>query len=81
MNIRNVDGVVHIELSPAEARVFHEELSHVRGGARLPKIRQVCVELEKAFSLMDWSKLRKREQKYARPIPLNKVNPATVEGE
>jgi hypothetical protein len=56
MKIRRSDDSVHIDLSLAEARVLLEELSGVRGGARLPKLRQVCVGLEALFSLMAPSK-------------------------
>jgi hypothetical protein len=62
MKVRDVTGVVHIELTPAEARVFLEELSHVRGGARLQKIRQVCAGLEALFSLTTWRETRKKDQ-------------------
>lgn len=48
---RSADSV-HIDLSIAEARVFLEELAHVRGGTRLPKLRQVCDGLEALFTLM-----------------------------
>lgn len=40
----NSDSIC-IELSGAEARVLLEELSDVRGGARLPKLKQVCLGL------------------------------------
>ena len=51
MRLRWRENVIAIELTPAEARVLLEELLHVRGGARLPKIRQVCKELESTFEL------------------------------
>jgi hypothetical protein len=53
MKIRRTPDSVCIELPFAEARVLLDELSHVRGGARLPKLRQVCHELETTFSLED----------------------------
>ena len=31
--------------------MFLDELSHVRGGAKLPKLRQVCHELEVSLTL------------------------------
>lgn len=51
MKIQRFDGRVLIEFKPSEARVFLDELSHLRGGARMPKIRQICAELELAFGL------------------------------
>ena len=51
VKIRRSVNSVCIDLGPAEARVFLEELSDVRGGARRPKIRQLCKELETALSL------------------------------
>lgn len=48
---RSVDHI-HIDLLPAEAKVLFDELSNVRGGARLPKLRQVCVELEAALAVV-----------------------------
>jgi hypothetical protein len=51
MKIRRTIDTVCIELPFAEARVLFDELSHVRGGARLPKLRQVCRELEETFAL------------------------------
>ena len=38
-----------IDLSPAEAVVLFNELLDVPGGTRLPKIRQLCEELENVF--------------------------------
>ena len=52
MKIRRTDDLFHIDLTPAEARVLFDELSSVRGGARLPKIRQVCQELDRLFTLV-----------------------------
>jgi hypothetical protein len=51
MRISRTIDTVCIELPFAEARVLFDELSHVRGGARLPKLRQVCRELEETFIL------------------------------
>ena len=48
---RSLDHI-HIDLLPAEAKVLFDELSNVRGGARLPKLRQVCVELEAALAVL-----------------------------
>lgn len=46
MKVRRAASVICIEFTFAEALVFLEELSNVRGGARLPKLRQVCRGLE-----------------------------------
>lgn len=51
MRLRWRENTICVEFTPAEARVFLDELSHVRGGARLPKIRQVCKELESVFEI------------------------------
>lgn len=52
MKIRQALNSISIDLTPAEASVFLEELSNVRGGARLPKIRQVCAEIERSLALL-----------------------------
>jgi hypothetical protein len=51
LKIRRTIDTVSIELSLPEASVLHDELSHVRGGARLPKLRQVVHELEVALKI------------------------------
>ncbi len=51
MKIRRTADTLNIELPFAEARVLFDELSDVRGGARLPKLKQVCRELETALEL------------------------------
>lgn len=51
MRILLEDTRVRIDLTGPEARVLLEELVHVRGGARLPKLRQVCAGLEAIFLL------------------------------
>lgn len=56
MKIRRTVDSIAIELPFAEAKVLLDELAHVRGGARLPKLRQVCHELEVAFELEDTQK-------------------------
>jgi hypothetical protein len=43
-------AAIHIELSPPEARAFFEELLDVPGGARLPKLKQVCQGLGALFA-------------------------------
>jgi len=42
VKLKRSDGRVQIDLTVEEAGVFLEELSHVRGGSRLPKLRQIC---------------------------------------
>ncbi len=49
---RTTVASVSIELSSSEALVLLEELANVRGGARLPKLRQVCQKLEALFVLV-----------------------------
>ena len=51
MKIHRSDGLVHIDLSGAEALWLLEELETVRGGAQMPKLRQVCFELRTALAL------------------------------
>jgi len=51
LKVRRTLYAISIELPIAEAVVLFDELSHVRGGARLPKLKQVCRELEVAFTL------------------------------
>jgi hypothetical protein len=51
MKIRRSVETVFIELPRREARALLDQLSSVRGGARLSKIRQVCLELEMALDL------------------------------
>jgi hypothetical protein len=60
MKIQRSPGFIHIDFSVAEARAFIEELAHVRGGARLPKIRQVCTELEVSFGLTESAPPKKK---------------------
>lgn len=51
MKIHRSAGFVHIDLSGAEAAVLLEELETVRGGAQMPKLRQVCFELRTVLAL------------------------------
>jgi hypothetical protein len=51
MKIHRSTGYIHIDLSGAEATVLLEELENVRGGAKLPKLRQVCEGLKGSLSL------------------------------
>lgn len=53
MRTKYTGDTVCLELSVPEARFLLEELAHVRGGARLPKLRQVCLALESLFSLTE----------------------------
>ena len=68
MKIRRTADSICIELPPAEAKVLLDELAHVRGGARLPKIRQVVAELEAAFSI-DTPKKNKASTSLVRLLP------------
>ena len=63
MMIRREDDRVQIDLTGAEARVLLEELAHVRGGSRLPKLRQVCVGLEVTLSYMAQPQPQKQKEK------------------
>ena len=51
MKLRRTSDSICIELPFAEALVLLDELSHGRGGARLPKLKQVCHELETSLAL------------------------------
>lgn len=53
MRVKRSDEGFRIEFAAAEARVFLEELLDVPGGARRPKIRQACAQLELAFKGVD----------------------------
>lgn len=68
MKIKRISNSVYIDLSVAEARVFLEELSNVRGGARLPKLRQVCAGIETSLALAAWAEIRRRDQKHPSAI-------------
>jgi hypothetical protein len=71
---RSPDFTLRIELSFVEARVLLDELLDVRGGARLPKVRQVCRELRLALGGLDHNAGR-TEELIARGkiIPLKRV--------
>jgi hypothetical protein len=43
---------LHIDLTGAEAAVLLDELENVRGGARLPKVRQLCESLRASIALV-----------------------------
>lgn len=51
MKIHRSIGYIHIDLSGAEAAVLLEELENVRGGSRLPKVRQVCEGISNSLGL------------------------------
>ena len=51
MKVHSTPGFIYIDLSVAEAKALLEELLDVRGGTRMPKIRQVCQALEARFEL------------------------------
>jgi hypothetical protein len=54
---------VQINLTGPEARVLLEELAHVRGGSRMPKLRQVCAGLEALFMLTPKGKKKANDQR------------------
>jgi cellulase/cellobiase CelA1 len=60
VKIHRSTGYIHIDLSGAEAAWLLEELETVRGGAKFPKIRQVCEELKTALALGAQEPDRKR---------------------
>lgn len=51
MKIHRSTGYVHIDLTGAEAAVLLDELENVRGGSKLPKVRQVCEGLKNSLGL------------------------------
>lgn len=51
MKIHRSTGYIHLDLTGAEAAAFLEELENVRGGTRLPKLRQVCEGLRQSLAL------------------------------
>jgi hypothetical protein len=57
------DTRVQINLTGPEARVLLEELAHVRGGSRMPKLRQVCAGLEALFMLTPKGKKKANDQR------------------
>jgi hypothetical protein len=67
MRIHRTVQTLSIELPLAEALVLLDELSHVRGGARLPKLKQVCHELEMALTL-EAQRRPERSRKNSRPL-------------
>lgn len=46
MKVGRSEDQVRIEMSPAESRVLLEELANLRGGSKMPKIRQLCEGVE-----------------------------------
>jgi hypothetical protein len=51
VKIHRSTGYIHIDLTGPEAAVLLEELENVRGGSKLPKVRQVCEELKGSLGL------------------------------
>ena len=51
MKIHRSTGYIHLDFSSAEASALLEELETVRGGSKLPKIRQICEGLRQSFAL------------------------------
>ena len=58
MKIHRSTGYIHLDLSAAEAQVLLEELEGVRGGAKLPKLRQVCEGLRETLAIVDPKRTR-----------------------
>ena len=46
MKVGRAENQICVEMSTAEARVLLEELAHIRGGAKLYKMRQLCEGIE-----------------------------------
>ena len=46
MKLKRLDNGVSLELRGYEAKLLFDELLDVPGGSRLPKLRQLCRELE-----------------------------------
>lgn len=54
MRVRRSDtGGASLEMNAFEARAFLEEIAHIPGGSKLPKLREVCHVLEVSFGLSD----------------------------
>lgn len=53
VRLRMSDNSISIEMKPLEMRAFLEELAHILGGSRLPKVREICRALEVQFGLID----------------------------
>lgn len=51
MRVTRSNGHVHIDLPIAAGRFLLQELLDVKGGSKLPKVKQLCKELEAAFAL------------------------------
>lgn len=51
MKVRRFTDNMRVELTSTDALMLLEELEHVPGGSRLPKIRKLCEELAVAFGL------------------------------
>lgn len=58
MKIHRSAEYIHIDLTGAEAAVLLEELENVRGGSKLPKIRQMCDSLRTVIGSVSVTTLR-----------------------
>jgi hypothetical protein len=74
MRVKRSDDGYRIEFAAGEAKAFFEELVDLPGGARRPKIRQVCDQLELAFKGVD-ERAGRAEELIARGkiIPMRRV--------
>ena len=63
MKVSLASDCICLELTPAEARNLLDELSNVRGGARLPNLRKVCALLDALFKRGSTPRKRDRTSK------------------
>lgn len=66
MIVRIRESAVCVELPLAEARVFLDELAEVRGGSKLPKLRQVCDHLARTLELIADGKRHEKRSRIAK---------------
>lgn len=62
MKIHRSAEYIHIDLTGAEAAVLLEELENVRGGSKLPKVRQVCEGIKESLAFIGTKDPPKRER-------------------
>jgi len=74
MKIHRSAGYIHIDFTGAEAAAFLEELENVRGGSKLPKVKQVCTKLRALTDL--WAPV---PPKPAPKLPLVRLLPVPDE--
>lgn len=69
MKIHRSTGFIHVDLTVAEAKTLLDELENVRGGSRLPKVRQVCGGLDEAITLATTTSDLQRRGRPPNPKP------------